>query len=1005
VRVAPTPELALHAVDNGRVRRVSSPTFVGRAEQLASFDQALARAADGDPAGLLVAGESGVGKSRLVAEYAERARAAGARVLTGDCVELGEGELPYAPIVGALRDLQREVGAEALAELAGAGGAELGRLLPEAGEAPATPADQEFAQSRLFETLLSLFSRLGEQQPLVLVLEDLHWADRSTRDFLRFLVRATRHERIVLVATYRSDELHRRHPLRPFLIETERLKQIERIELQPFSRLELAAQLTGILGSHPDPGVVNALFERSGGNPFFAEELLAATENGDGQRLPETLRDVLMVRVEALPAGTQQLLRVIAASGRGVTHGLLAEVAPANGSELIDALREAVAHHVLVQRHGEDTYAFRHALMREAVYEDLLPGERGDLHVRLAEAIEKDPSLSADSVGPAAELSWHWHQAHELPHALRASIDAGAQAEKMHAPADAARHLENAVELWDRVGDPERTSQTTLVELLRRAAALHFVAGEHDRAVRIARRALEELDDGEVVANVLARERLARYLWTSGRHSESMEQYTRAAELMPVEPASAERALVLAGLAQARMLVGQIESSRGLAEEAIQIARAVGDRDVEAHALNTLGVDIGALGDRERGIAALTEALAIAQEQGGSDPLHRAYTNLGDMLDQDGRLDEAIATALEGVEMARKTGTTRSWAGFLLAEAAKRYSRLGRLEEAERLLRQALDYGAEGVSGGNVHLAASELAAMLGRWDEAEGQLADARQLLTSAAGSMWMAPLYGCEVLLAEHEGDIARVRRAVEEAHRRMEGEDEYSFYARDLYMPAVRAEGDAAERARATHDTAAEDEAREFGAVLRARVRDLAAASGVNGSPPPQVAADEATVEAEFARIEGRPDPALWQAAGAANEQLGNRVEAAYSHMREAEAILDVGGDATEALRGAYEVAVECGAPPLVEACERVARRARVRLGDEPEPPRTEDPFGLTAREREVLVLVAAGRTNRQIGEELFMSEKTASVHVSRILAKLDVATRGEAGAVAHKLGLDG
>ena len=177
-------------MDNGAVRRVSSPTFVGRAEQLASFDRTLAGAAQGEPSALLVAGESGVGKTRLITECAERAAAAGARVLTGDCVELGEGELPYAPIVGALRDLQRELGTEELVELAGPGGTELGRLLPEAGGAGG--AHDEFAQTRLFEALLTLLGRLGEQAPLVLVIEDLHWADRSTRDFLAFLLRATR---------------------------------------------------------------------------------------------------------------------------------------------------------------------------------------------------------------------------------------------------------------------------------------------------------------------------------------------------------------------------------------------------------------------------------------------------------------------------------------------------------------------------------------------------------------------------------------------------------------------------------------------------------------------------------------------------------------------------------------------------------------------------------------------------------------------------------------------
>jgi DNA-binding CsgD family transcriptional regulator/tetratricopeptide (TPR) repeat protein len=990
------------------VRRVSSPTFVGRAEQLAVFDQALARAADGEPGALLVQGDSGVGKTRLVSEYAARASAAGALVLTGDCIELGEGELPYAPIVGALRELQRELGTETLVELAGQGRAELARLLPEAGEAVTAPRDEEFAQARLFEALLAILSRTGERAPLVLVIEDLHWADRSTRDFLSFLLRAARRERVVVVATYRSDELHRRHPLRPFLANVERLERVRRVEVQPFSRLELSAQLTGILGSHPDAGVADALFERSAGNAFFAEELLAATEDGNGHVLPGTVRDALMVRVEALSAPTQQLLRVIAAAGRSVTHGLLSCVSALAEPQLTDALREAVTHHVLVQRQGDESYSFRHALMREAVYEDLLPGERGDLHVRLAEELEAHPELSADSVGPAGELAWHWHQAHELPHALRASIEASAQAEKMRAPADAARHLENAVELWDRVRDPESASGMTLVRLLQRGAELSFVAGELDRAVGLARRALDLIGPDEPVTEALAHDRLGRYLWTAGHHGEAVEEHAQAIALLPAEPPTSERARVLASLAQVRMLIGHIDDSRALAEEAIEIARAVGDRAVESHALNTLGVDIGALGDRERGIAALREALAIELERGATDDLHRAYTNLGDILDQDGKLDESIALALEGVEMARQAGTTRNWAAFLLSEAAKRCCRLGRLEEADQLIREALDYGAEGVSGGNVHLTAIEVAALLGRWDELEGHLAEAHRLLSRAAGSMWVAPLYGCMVLLAEHDGDIAAVRRAVDEARRRMAGEDEYAFYTRDLYLPALRAEADTAERARAARDGDAEAQARASGAELGAHARELAATAGANGSPASQVVADGATIDAELARLDGDPDPALWEAAVAGNERLGNRVEVAYARLRKAEALLETGAgrDAVaEALRTAHAVAAACGAEVLRESCETLARRARIALGDEPVAvPSVDDPFGLTPREREVLTLVAAGRTNRQIGEELFMSEKTASVHVSRILAKLEVSTRGEAGAVAHRLGMD-
>jgi DNA-binding NarL/FixJ family response regulator len=1001
-----TPELAIRAVDNGAVRRVSSPTFVGRAEQLASFDQALAGAAQEEPAALLVAGDSGVGKSRLVAEYAERARAAGARVLTGDCVELGEGELPYAPIVGVLRDLQREVGTDALAELAGAGQAELGRLLPEAGEPTAGGLHEEFAQSRLFEVLLSLLGRLDDAGPLVLVIEDLHWADRSTRDFLSFLFRAVRRERLVVVATYRSDELHRRHPLRPFLAELDRLERVRRIELQPFSRLELVAQLTGILGAHPDPAIADALFVRSAGNAFFAEELLAATEDGNGHLLPETLRDALMVRVEALSPPTQQVLRVIAAAGRSVTHGLLAGVAAVDEPGLTDALREAVTHHVLVQGRADDTYAFRHALMREAVYEDLLPGERGDLHVRLAEALERNADLSAESVGPAGELAWHWHQAHELPHAMRASIEAGNQADKMHAPGDAARHFENAVDLWGRVREPERISGTTLVELLRRGAELSYAASESDRAVALAGRALELIGDSDPVAAALTRERLGRYLWTSGRHNESAAAYRRAVEQMPATPPTPERARVLASLAQILMLIGQIKDSRGLAEQSIEIARAVGDRSAEAHALNTLGVDIGSLGDRERGIALLRQSLAIEQELGVSDNLHRTYTNLADILDQDGRVEEAIELSLEGARGSRERGT-RGWAAFALAEAANRGTRFGRLPEADRLVREALEQGASGLSGGLVHEVAARVALMVGRYDEAEAHVTEARELLRRAAGPMWIAPIYARIVELAEHDGDIAAARRAVAEARELMRDSDEHVFYARELYLAALRAEADAAQRARAARDGEAEDEARASGLALVAHLRGLVDAAGAEGSPPRQVIADIARIDAEEARLEGRPSAELWRASARENESIGNLIGAAYAGLHEAEAQLESGADAAEALRAAHSIAVESGAHPLREACEQLARRGRIALGDEPPPvaPSADDPFGLTAREREVLVLVAAGRTNRQIGEELFMSEKTASVHVSRILAKLEVSTRGEAGAVAHKLGLAG
>src|SRR5690242_3395904 len=249
--------------------RVASPEFVGRETELAQLESALARARGGEPAVALIGGESGVGKSRLLAEAMARALAGGARVLAGDCVALGDAELPYAPIVAALRGLD----GDEVEAIVGGAAASLAPLLPQLGPV-ATALPGALAQGRMFELLLALLGGLaGEDEPLLLVIEDLHWADRSTRDFLSFLIRTARHERIALVSTYRTDELHRRHPLRPFLAEAERAPAVTRLAVQRFTREELRAQLEGILGRRPEARQVDDLFARAEGNPFYTEEL------------------------------------------------------------------------------------------------------------------------------------------------------------------------------------------------------------------------------------------------------------------------------------------------------------------------------------------------------------------------------------------------------------------------------------------------------------------------------------------------------------------------------------------------------------------------------------------------------------------------------------------------------------------------------------------------------------------------------------------------------------
>ena len=437
-------------------RRLTSPTFVGRGAELRVLDAALARAAQGQPSFTFLAGESGVGKTRLLRAFESRAEASGARVLLGQCLDLGGAQIPYAPLVTALRPIARSAEPGSLPD--GARNA-LAELLPElGGTAPGARSEDEHRvrQGRLFEALLTLVERLGRSGPVLLAIEDFHWSDGSTRDFVNFLVRSAREERLCLVVTYRSDELHRRHPLRPLLAELERAAGVERLSLERFSRREVELQLEGIMQQPAPKALAERLFSRSQGNPLYTEELLAASEDGGGWLLPETLRDALIARVERLAPATQEVVRVAAVLDRPVTHGLLEAVSSLSPAELMEGAREAVAHQVLVTDE-RGMYAFRHALVGEAVHGDLLPGEDTALHRRIATALEERPELlgdvSADTV--AAELACHWRAAHDLERALAASVRAGIAAKRVFAYEEAQRQFERALELWERVPDAE----------------------------------------------------------------------------------------------------------------------------------------------------------------------------------------------------------------------------------------------------------------------------------------------------------------------------------------------------------------------------------------------------------------------------------------------------------------------------------------------------------------------------------------------------------------------
>ena len=987
-------------------RRVTSAQFVGREPELAALTDALGRAAAGAFAGVFLGGESGVGKSRLLAELVRAAGERDARVLAGACVSLAEGELPYAPVRSALRALARELEAEQLEALLGGAREELARLVPElATTGSGNRAGGELGQARLFELLSALVARLSEETLVLLAIEDVQWADRSTLDFLAFLLSSARRERLLLVCTYRTDALYRGHPMRAFLARHARPPSVERIDLEPFTPDEVEAQLRGILDTTPDAGLVERVHRRTEGNAFFTEELLAAA--GDATELPESLRDVLMLRTEALSASAQTVLRIAAAHGRVVTHRLLVAASDLPETGVAAALREAAGDQVLVPWDAE-SWAFRHALLHETLEADLVPGERASLHLALAEALEADPGLASADSRVAAELYAHWLGAGRLPEALSAAVRAGSEAQDVYAFAEASHHFERALDLWNRVEDAESRAGTDRTELNVRAAKAAHLSGEPARAVALARAAIELVDTAADPARAaILRERLGSYLWVNGDVEDALRSYLEAVELMPREPPSRELARILGAQGQILMLRGRVQESRACCEQAIEIARSIGARAAECHSLNTLGVDIATLGDRRRGIALLLEAKATAEALDWIEGIGRAYVNLTEMLDWDARLTESVELTLEGAETMRRLGASRSVI-FLGNEATHRLLRLGRLTEAAEALATVREADPSGFAEAIHHAGEAELACIRGDADGAHEAARRARLGLGGMRDAMYFGPTAAIEVGTHLAAGQPDAATAAFERALAELAGEV-YVFFVARLYARGVRAYADLAELARDRGDRVAEIEAAATAAIQSFDAM-LETDHFPEGDPPPSSLAHRAVIEAELSRLRGTSDGDLWRRTTAAWTDLDEPLELAYAQWRCAEALLLAGearGDAADLLVAVAAAADQLGATDLLGKVQSLARRARVPLDESPAADgpseRPAQRFGLTDRELEVLALLVEGLTNRVIGERLFMSEKTASVHVSRILSKLNVRGRVEAATMAQRAGL--
>jgi DNA-binding CsgD family transcriptional regulator/tetratricopeptide (TPR) repeat protein len=993
--------------------RVTSPIFVGRAAELTQLRHALWLAAAGRPSTRLVAGDAGIGKTRLIAEFVAAARGSGAQVLTGDCLPLGDSGLPYAPFVGALRPLLRTLPPDHLDEILGPGRSELASLLPDLDPAPvqgtrrrSPRTDAGVAQARMFEIILGLFRRLADERCLVLVLEDLHWADASTRDLLRFLVRNARDTRILFIGTYRSDELHRRHPLRPLLAELQRLEGVDDVELRAFGSEDVADLLEGITGEVPDSELVSAVLGRSGGNPFFVEELMAAGEAG--LALPRSLRDTIGDRVRQLGQDGQHLLRVASVAGPSVDHRTLADVAELAAAALTEAIRECVECHLLVPTTPDEMpgYQFRHALVQEVVYDELLPTERTQLHAAYARAIEQRTAGSPRArAGSTAQLAHHWLMAHDLERALPASLAAARAAAGAAAYSEAQAFLERCLELWPKVDPNALPSDVDRTVILEESAEAAVQAGDARRAIDYIRAALREPEvAGNPMRGGVLHHRVAWYLNESGDWQAGVAAMERAIELIPMEPPTPERAEVLSDLAHSMMIRGRYTESMALAEAALAISRAVAAPTAEARALNALGLDLAGRSDVERSLPILREGYRISLEIGDPQAIFLSGVGLGWALDEAAEHEESLDVALSTRERLHALGADPRFGGQLASKAGRALYELGRWDEAERLLDETIAsdpnyYAMRWLLSNRVRLGIHR-----GRFDAVRRDIQTYEALGERVVGPdpdlmRWRA------AELALVTGNPRTARRLVADTLDSIV-EPELDTDARVLLVTGLRAEADEADAARSAGDASREAEAvRRADELLGAMRHQMLRVSEIAARPARTFTADLAQAEALAARARGDATVEQWEAALAMRRAVGRPFEIATALADLAVALVPARRreEAGSAIAEAHAIAAGLDARPLREALESIARRARIGLEGVDTAEDAADRLGLTPREREVLRLLADGRTNRQIGDQLFMAESTAGVHVSRILGKLGVTRRSEAAVAAHRLGL--
>ncbi len=961
--------------------------LVGRASESGRVMAAVRQAADGRPAVVVMSGDAGIGKTRLVEEVVGRAAEDGFLTAVGQCSPMRGTRLPYAPVIHLIRDVLRQF-PDIEWSIPGEAWRGVAPLLGL--DAPVETLDQQIAAARLFAGVVEVLAAVSRRQPALLVVEDMHWTDAATSDLLGFVARALRHNRLALLLTLRSTS-GSSHTPSEWLAELMRLPGTVSVPLGPLADRDIV-ELLDQLPVRLTPAVLRRVSQVAEGSPFFAEHL--AMHGADGA-IPPHVRSILMSFLADLTELERTLAILLTVLGDREDTNLLVGGIGAPIEEFNRAARGLRDRGVVVARNG--SIGFSHALMREVVVDDTLPGEKMRAHEQAADAMLASPAgVTPDR---AAALAHHLQQCGRYPDALRYAVRAARRAGSMWAFADASFWYGTSVRLWQLVENPSAAAGVGHAALLRESAIAARWNGNFDEATEL-------LDQAYRRADLTSDERAAidqargQVLWGSGDMGAALQAYQRSANLVTDD--TSLRAATLAALAHGLMATGRSQEAASTAREAIDQASLVGADRVRLHAEITAAATKAQLGDVDSAVEDLRRCLPLVRALDDIELTFRCYGNLTFALGLSCRYKELAAIAAEGVDACGRYGPVISLASSLRNNQVTALVQLGRWDEAEQLAHQALqDPAAIGIT---LLLRTLLAEVAVARGDDAE------------AASNIAVAEGLGSDDPYARSALSVIRADRALWDSKPHVAAEIVAEVLPELLAQDDARLVLDACWRGlRAAADIAATAGklSREGGTDPNpAPLLGIARAAWVTTGLPLADAIFR-MCEAESARMIMEDSASQWSEVGAANETLSLPYFQAYCLMRSGAAELRRGArvPAQQVLTRAFRIAMNLQARPLAAEIRMLSVLGNLSLEPPPAdeiperatPLSTPDNFRLTRREKQVLALLTTGATNRLIARRLYISERTASVHVSNILAKLGVVNRTEAARMALTLKL--